>query len=166
MPRLCSALMFPVGATLAQRRWGLDISPGVLNLLWLIAAVWCVAIIVAYRKQESALSALIGKIQMAGLAVAGTGATLWGLALLASGTVPAWLAVKIALFGMVYYLAMGINVTFRPVIQQLVVLPADGGDDRQEAALRSAINVCCAVVLGLYAVIVASSALGTMRFPG
>lgn len=164
--RISAALMFPVGATLAKQRWGLEISLGVLSLLWLIAAIWCVAIIVAYRKQESTLAALIGKIQIAGLVVAGTCATLWGLLLLVSQAVPTWLAAKIVLFGMIYYISIGIDVTFRPVIRQLAVLPADGGDDRQEAALRSAINICVAVVLGLYVVVLASSTLGTMKFPG
>jgi hypothetical protein len=165
MPRLCSALMFPLGATLARDRWGLEITPAVLGALWVVAFAWCGAILTAYRKQNTPIAELIGKIQMAGLAVAGLGAGAWGLSLLATDEVPAWLALKVVLFGLVYLLSIGIDVTFRPAIRVLVEMPAEGGSATQEARLRSAINLCCAVVLVVYAVVVASSALGTLKLP-
>lgn len=165
MPRLCSALMLPLGVTLAEQHWGLAVSAGVLAAMWLVALVWCVAIVAAYRAPESPLAIRIGKVQTIGLAIGAVAATLWGLSLLNSNDVPTWVAIKIALFGLVYLLAIGIDVTFRPVIQLLVAMPDDGGDKAQQAALSSAINLCCAVVLVLYVVVIASSALGALRLP-
>jgi len=165
MPRLCSALMFPLGATLARDRWGLDVAPSVLGLLWVVASVWCIAIVTAYRKQNTPIAETIGKLQMAGLAVAGVGAGAWGLSLLDTEAVPDWVAWKIALFGLVYLLSIGIDLTFRPAIRVLSEMPPEGGTPIQEARLRSAIDICCAVVLLVYAVVVASSALGTLKLP-
>ena len=88
MPRLCAALMFPLGATLARNRWGLDVTPTVLGVLWLVAFVWCGAILTAYRKQNTPIAEMIGKVQLAGLAVAGVGAGAWGLWLLSTESVP------------------------------------------------------------------------------
>jgi hypothetical protein len=165
MPRLCAALMFPLGATLARNRWGLDVTPTVLGVLWLVAFVWCGAILTAYRKQNTPIAEMIGKVQLAGLAVAGVGAGAWGLWLLSTESVPAWLAWKVALFGLIYLLSIGIDATFRPAIRVLVEMPPEGGSPAQEARLRSAIDLCCAVVLALYAVVVASSAFGTLKVP-
>jgi hypothetical protein len=165
MPRLCSALMFPLGATLARDRWGLHVTPAVLGVLWVIALVWCVAIVTAYRKQNTPIAETIGKVQMAGLVVAGSGAGAWGLSLMNTDAVPDWIAWKIALFGLIYLLSIGIDLTFRPAIRILAEMPAEGGSLDQEERLRSAIDLCCAVVLMLYAVVVASSVLGTFKLP-
>lgn len=165
VPRLCSALMFPLGATLARDRWGLEISPAVLGVLWVVAFAWCGAILTAYRRQNTPIAESIGKIQLGGLAVAGVGALAWGLTLLSTDAVPAWLALKVALFGLIYLLSIGIDATFRPAIRVLAEMPAEGGSPAQEARLCSAINLCCAVVLLVYAVVVASTALGTLKSP-
>jgi len=165
MPRLCSALMFPLGAALARARWGLAITPAALDVLWVVAFVWCGAILTAYRKQNTPIAEAIGKIQLVGLAVAGAGAGAWGLVLLSNDAVPTWLALKVALFGLVYLLSIGIDATFRPAIRVLAEMPAEGGSATQEARLRSTINLCCAVVLLVYAIVLASGALGTLKSP-
>ncbi|HEY0940235.1 MAG TPA: hypothetical protein VGE08_09080 [Steroidobacter sp.] len=166
MPRLCSALMFPVGAMLARARWGLHIDDAVLGALWSIALVWCFAIITAYRRHDTPVAALIGKIQNIGLALAGLALMGWGSTLLGGDGVPDWLAIKIILFGVIFFLSIGIDLTFRPVIQTLLAMAAPGGgSDAQESALRTSINRCCAVVLALYAAVVAMSALGVIQRP-
>lgn len=165
-PRLCSALMFPLGVTLARDRWGLAVDGVVVGAFWLIAVIWCGAILTAYIKQGTPIAERIGKLQTAGLIAAGAGAFAWGIVLAYGGSTPPWVALKVALFGFVYWLSVGIDITFRPALQVLAEIPAQGGSPAQEARLRKAINVCCTVVVLLYVVVVTSSALGTLQLPG
>jgi len=163
MPRLCSALMLPVGMLLARESWGLEVAPGVMAGVWAIALVWCWAIVTAYRKEGTPISHTIARVQRAGLAVAAALVIGWGAMLLAGGDVPGWLAGKVLLFGVIFLLSIGIDLTFQPVIQIFLALPPGGGDDAQEAAFRAAINRCCAVVLVLYGILLASTWLGVFK---
>ena len=67
------------------------------------------------------------------------------------------------MFGLIYLLSIGIDATFRPAIQALAEIPAEGGRAIQEARSRSTMDLRCAVVLLVYVVVVASSALGTLN---
>ncbi|MBP6513827.1 MAG: hypothetical protein KA224_01510 [Steroidobacteraceae bacterium] len=163
MPRLCSALMMPVGLTLARERFDLEVGSAVLGGIWAIALVWCVAIVTAYRKEGTPVAHGIARVQRAGLAVAAALAIGWGAMLLAGGDVPGWLAAKVLLFGFIYLASIGIDLTFTPAIQVFLTMPPEGGNDAQEAAFSAAINRCCAVVLLLYAILLASTWLGVFK---
>lgn len=161
-PRLCMAWMLPVGLLLA-RTWGLETSDLVLNSLWCLAVIWSLSIIVAYNNEGKPIAATIAKIQMTAFAIGALIAFWYGGTLFGDPTVPHWLAVKMVLFGVIFLLAIGIDLTFRPVIGNMLRLAAEGNTDSVETALNQSINRCLVVVSSLYIVLLIASFMGVMK---
>lgn len=161
-PRICMAWMLPVGLTLAKV-WGLETSSTAMAGLWALSVLWSISIIVAYRNEGTPLAMAIAKSQMA-LFVVGALIAFWhGGTLLKNPDVPHWLAVKMILFGVIFLIAIGIDLTFRPVIADMLRLAAEGSTDAVESALSQSINRCLVVVASLYAVLLVSSFLGVTK---
>jgi hypothetical protein len=162
-PRLAFVLMMPVGLTLA-RRMGLPIGPPALLAIWLLALAWLAGVLTLFRAHGSRLGRILARAQSGLLLIGGFGFGGWGIALLADGTiVPAWLAGKITLFGVIFFLAIGIDLAFGPMSQAFGRLAQEGSTPSVERAIRRPINKTLVIVTALYLVLLAISFLGTVK---
>jgi hypothetical protein len=162
-PRVAFVLMMPVGLTLA-RQAGLPLGDPALLAAWLVALVWLLGVLALSRTHGSRLGQLLGRIQFGFLLIGGFVFVGAGVALLANGSIaPGWLAWKILLFGTIFFLAIGIDLAFRPVAPAFGRLAAEGPTASVEAAIRRPINNSLVVVTTLYLVLLAISFLGTVK---
>jgi hypothetical protein len=162
-PRLAFALTMPVGLTLA-RRMGLPIGTPALLAIWLLALAWLAAILTMFRAHGSSLGRILARAQSGLLLIGGFGFGGWGIALLADGTiVPGWLAGKIILFGVIFFLAIGIDVAFGPMSPAFARLSQEGSTPSVERAIRRPVNNTLIVVTVLYVVLLVISFLGTVK---
>ena len=162
-PRLAFVLMMPIGMTLG-RHWGLPVNAPELAAIWGIAALWLIAVLVMAASQDRPLGRMLARLQTGFLVVAGAAFIAFGASLLFRGSiVPAWLAWKIILFGAIFFVAIGIDVGFRPVILAFGRLAAEGSNPEVEEAIRRPINTSLVVVSVLYLLLLTTSFLGLVK---
>jgi hypothetical protein len=163
-PRVCFALLLPVGLKLTADL-GLAPVPG-----WLAAAAWVAGVAwsalhlaIVFRKGTPLARRLVGinkgyELVMGGLFV-GVGA--WSLA--AGGPVTAgWLALKLLLFGLVFWVILGIDTVFQPFTTILRMGPT-GSTPAVEADVTRMTRATMGWALLLYAVVLAIAFLGKVK---
>lgn len=164
-PRVCFALILPVGLHLTNLLGLYPISPGGLVAGWVIASAWIVLIVVIGMNQGKPLADLLGKIQLAFQAVMGLVFTVVGLNSLATDAplYQTWFAVKILLFGLVYWAAIAIDLCFRPFLAPFLEIGQHGSTPEREEAVSRAINNTLVAVATLYVLIAAIAFLGKVK---
>ena len=164
LPRICFALALPVGFTLASARWNLPFPSSLLGPVWLLDLVWIAIILVAFRLHDKPIAKQLARLQFGFLVIAGLGLLAYGASLLAAGSpVQPWLAWKIILYGVIFFLAIGIDMAFRPILPAFMRLASEGSSDAVESDISRAMNNTIAVVLTLYAMLLAISFLGVTK---
>lgn len=163
LPRLSWALMLPVGLQLATSL-GL-VQPGpLLPVAWVVGIGWATLILVAARDHESAFAQLWGKIQLALVATIGSvlvATALWSL--LGDGPVDTpWLATKVLFYGLIFFVGIGLELSFLPVMTVFPKL-AEGPNEAHEAALARGINVTSVWVGLLYSLVALAAFWGTVK---
>jgi hypothetical protein len=161
-PRLAFALTMPVGIMLA-RRYGLPVSDQGLAAIWIIALIWCAAILAMARLPGSRVASRLAHVQFGVLIIGGLGFVAAGAHLLVGSAIPPWLAWKLILFGLIFFLAIGIDLAFRPIVPAFGRLASEGSSPAVEAAIRRPLDRSIAVVLSLYATLLAVSFLGAVK---
>ena len=141
-PRISFALMFPVGLHLARATGALLVTASTLFWIWLLALLWVALILVAYYRENTALAATLHKAQTVFLGVAGFALVSLGAMSLANGNPfePMWLAWKILLFGLVFWVAIAIDYCFRPLVGPFMAIGQEGfhgGNARLPCLARS-----------------------------
>jgi len=165
VPRTAWALMVPVSLSVAAGGGWAVMPVGVIAAAWGVAAVWLWLVWDAHLHDQTPRAKRDRTIEF-WLKI---GLTLGYLGLggywLASGDAPAWLALKALLFGTIFAAAIMIDVAFRPVGPLLMRLIADGSSDATEVPLLAVMNRTRLWVWAVYALLVATSWLGTVK-PG
>lgn len=165
LPRTSAALMLPVDTMLA-RHWVPAVDDTWVAFAWSVALAWLALTFAGIRTFGTPAGARISLVTHAFLVVIAivcfVASAQWrGGA--APG--PAWVADKLALYGLVCLLAIGIEVAFRPVVAGFARLAAPGEQAAGEAQIARGMNVTLGVVAALYAVLLVASFLGTAK-PG
>ena len=164
-PRLCFALIFPVGLQLTRGLEIYPISDTLLATAWAIGLGWCVYIFFLMRNEGNPLGRLLSRIQVAfeavmGLLFIGIG----GQALIAGEpALPGWYAAKLLLFGCVFLLAILLHILFLPFEKPFVEIGTHGSTPEREAAISGTINRALVAVLVLYFCIATIAFLGTVK---
>ncbi len=163
-PRVTFALILPVGMQLAR---GLDLYPvstGLLATVWVVSVLWGashVAIVVWKGRPFVRRLVQINKIYeaVAGAVFIGLGA--WSLA--AGAPVAAdWFAVKLLLFGLIFWVILGIDTVFQPFTTILRMGPA-GSTPEQERRITRMTNRTMAWAVLLYLLIAGVAFLGRVK---
>jgi len=164
-PRVCFALMFPVGLQICRTGGFVAVDPIWLLVAWAISLLWVAAILAAGKNHDKPLGATINQwllvFQCAALVVL-VAIGLWSLA----GGGPfqgAWLGTKVLLFGLVFAMSIGIDYAFRPVVPAFMRLATEGSKPDIEAAISGSINGAILFVLGLYALLLIIAFLGVTK---
>ena len=164
-PRISFAMILPVGLHLVTLT-GIYAITSVMQLIaWLVALAWVVLILVSYVREGSELAAKLGQLQNAFLTIAGL--FFIGLGLLsllnAEPFAQGWFALKMLLFGCVFFAALAIDYCFRPMFAPFMAIGAEGSTPEREAAVTQAINRTLVSVITLYVLIAAIAFLGTTK---
>jgi hypothetical protein len=164
-PRICFALMFPVGLELCTTGGFLAVPLGWRLLAWTIALAWIALIVTIGKQQGNPLGAQLNTLHLAFqgvmfVAIAALGAwSLFGDGPFQGG----WLATKVLLFGVIFTLGIGIDFAFRPVVPAFMRLAAEGSKPDIEAAIGRGVDGAIRYVLALYALLVVIAFLGVTK---
>lgn len=163
-PRTCFALILPVGLELVAGL-GLAAVPGWLRAVaWAIGIGWSVLHVLLVVRKGTPLAARLRKVNNTWeLLAGGFFVAVGALSLAGAGPVAAgWLALKLLLFGLLFWVALGIDVKFQPFTTLLRLGPR-GLDDAAEAAIARATNLTMAWALLLYGLVLGIAFLGKVK---
>jgi hypothetical protein len=165
LPRICFALIFPVGLHLAASLGLYEIPTWLFVAGWGVGLGWIYMVILIGQNEGKPLAEKLMLVQFGLEGVLGTvyvGVGLWSL--FGNGPLQqGWFAVKILLFGCVFYAAMAIDICFRPFIKPFMELAEHGSTPEREAIITKTINKTLVAVLTMYALIATVAFLGKVK---
>lgn len=162
-PRVCLVMMLPVGLTLAAESYASPVRGPWLAAVWVGSLVWLAAV-VKLHLSEGKPAAMRG----ADMAFrAGLAATLIAVSAVSVATggpfAPAWLAVKVGIFGVLVALGLGIRLSIRgfaPAFQRLL---AEGSTPAGEAALGRSLRAAYPLVIAIWVGLIGAAAIGVSK---
>jgi hypothetical protein len=162
IPRTAFALTPAIGLTLAQS-WGSPVRGAYLDLLWLVTIVWVVFVWAVPRESETPGAQLARKIEGGLMMLGGFAFVVYGGYQLFAGDqiTGKWLALKMALFGLVPLPALQIGEAMhrlRPALDELsgISAPIPG-------KIARAIDIASVASLILYALLIAAAFIGATK---
>lgn len=163
-PRITFALLLPVGMHLA-RDLQLYAFPG-----WLMAVAWTAGILwsglhlaVVKYKGTAFARGLLRVNQLYELVLGGFFVTVGALSLASGAPIEAgWFALKLLLFGLIFWVILGIDMVFQPFTMILRMGP-DGSTPEKERAVTRATNVTMAWAVLLYVLVLSVAFLGKVK---
>ncbi len=164
-PRICFALILPVGMHLVRDLGLYPISDGLMALGWASGILWSVLHLGMVKFRNTGTSTVLARINRYYEGIGGLFFVLLGASALASeeptiGT--AWLAWKLLLFGLVFWVILGFDTMFRPFTTIMRMGP-DGSTPEMEEKINRTVNRTMAWSILLYLLIAAIAFLGTVK---
>jgi hypothetical protein len=169
-PRCAFALMLPVGVQLAGDLGLLPADATLRAVAWALGLGWCAVHLSALFLKGSPLArrlrqANVGFEALMGLLFVAAGtATLAGVgpAWLPAPDAADWFGLKLLLFGLVFWVVLGIDTRFQPFTMLLQAGPGGLTAERERVITRMT-NQTMAWALLLYALILATAFLGKVK---
>ena len=164
-PRTAWALMVPLSLSVATMGGLLALPDGVVWLAWAVGGAWLWLIWDSHTHDQTPRAARNRRIETP-VKLAIMAFYLWlGLWSLAFGRpieLP-WLAWKATLFGAIFFVAMMIDVQFKPVGGQLTRLLKEGSSDATETPLRTTMDRTRIWVMAIYVLLMTTAWLGVAQ---
>ena len=166
VPRLCFAVMFPVGLHVTASGGFALIPDWAILLAWLIAAGWIGLLFAIGRHEGTAKGAQLAHLNLALQAIFLVVLSTLGItALLGIGPLPGgWFGAKILLFALIFAASIGIDFAFRPIGPAFAALAAQGSQPDIERDISAAVDGAIRYVILLYLLIAAIAFLGVTKF--
>jgi hypothetical protein len=165
IPRIMAALALPIGMLLARHLGLVQIDNLGMALMWLVALGWIAINLAAGATHDQPIGRTLQKIQWVYLVILGgalLGTAVWSWA--GSGPFGAnWLALKVALYGVICWLAIGIDWAFGPGVIAFAKITADGSAPELEQAYSASVDNSVRFVLGLYLCLLLIGWLGVAK---
>jgi hypothetical protein len=164
-PRTAWALMVPVSLSVVSLGGYWEMPVTLLATAWAVSAFWLYLVWDAHFHDQTPRAARNRKVEF-WLKIVLTLFYLWlGLSsVLGQGPLePAWLAWKALLFGLIFAAAIMIDVVFKPLGPQLGRLLTEGSSDATELPLRRTMDRTRLWVWLVYALLLATSYLGSVK---
>ena len=164
-PRLCFALMFPVGLAISSSGGWVDPPAWLTALVWALSFGWIGLLFALHNTAGTPRGAALNRLHLTlqgvmFLIVGGIGiSSLTGHGPFPSG----WLGAKVLLFGVIFGFGIGIDYAFRPVVPAFVQLATTGSSPAVENAIRTGVIGSIRYVLALYAVLMIVAFLGVTK---
>ncbi len=167
LPRVCLALMLPVSLHLVDSAGYGEVPPVLFLLGWAVSAAWLWLLYALGKSEGTPRQQQLGAVNLAGQGVFGLVVTVAGLALLLGygPHIAPWLALKVLLFGLIFFCAIMIDVEFRPMGPAFVRLATEGSKPEIEALITRTVDRAVWWVLAIYALVIAITFLGAVK-PG
>lgn len=163
-PRTAWALMVPVSVTLVVLGGWAALPGWLIAVSWIVGGVWLWLVWTAYLNDQTPLARRLRRVEFwlkvaltaayAALAAAGIAGVL---------AMPGWLTAKAGLFALIFAFAIMIDVAFKAAAPHLQRLVAEGSKEEIEVPLRRAMDRTRVWVLALYALLVITAGLGTIK---
>lgn len=172
IPRICFVAVVPVGLQLESVAGITKLSPTILGCAWLLSGVWIAAVIAGMRLAGTPKARPWHRIErffqiacLIGFTAVGIGIlTGYGAGFAAGyGPVPAWLAGKWIAYGAICGFVILLEQSFGPVMGTFGAITTGGSTPEREASLRNAMVRTYVWVLAIYAAVVVSGYLGTVK---
>lgn len=163
-PRVCFALILPVGMQLAQGLGLYPIGSSLLALGWTLGILWSGLHIAIVVWKGTRLARGLVQVNKVYELVAGGFFVGVGLLSLTTGTPveAGWFALKLLLFGLIFWVILGIDTVFQPFTTLLKMGPT-GSTPEREAVIRVMTNRTMAWALLLYLLIAAVAFFGKVK---
>ena len=164
-PRLCFALMLPVGLHVTAAGGFAAVPAWLLAAAWAVALGWILLLFAIGRNEGKPAAETYGRInlglQTVLMLVVGVVAlsSIFGNGPLQSD----WLAAKLLGFAVIFALSIGIDFAFRPVVPAFMRLAGEGTTPDIERSIVGAIDGATRYVLALYALLIAIAFLGAVK---
>jgi hypothetical protein len=164
-PRICFALILPVGLHLTNALGMYPFDTSLFVIAWVIALSWVGVILAIGANQGKPIAETLSKLQFGFQAIMGLVFTVIGLNSLATDAPidQPWFAVKILLFGLVFWAAIAIDLCFRPFIAPFMEIGQHGSTPEREEAVSRAINNTLVAVSTLYVLIFTIAFIGKIK---
>ncbi|WEK42188.1 MAG: hypothetical protein P0Y64_12380 [Candidatus Sphingomonas colombiensis] len=164
-PRTAWALMVPVSLSVVAMGGFWDVPAVILAGAWVAGLIWIWLVWDAHFHDMTPRAARNRRIEFWLKNAITVGYLGLGVTSLATGAPlgPKWLATKALLFGLIFVAAIMIDVAFKPVGPQLGRLLQEGSSDETEVPLRRTMDRTRVWVFIVYALLVATSYLGTVK---
>lgn len=163
-PRVTFALILPVGMHLARDLGLYPIADWLMALAWAAGILWSALHLAVVKYKGTAFArGLLRANQVYELVLGGFFVAVGALSL-ASGTPveAAWFAAKLLLFGLIFWVILGIDMVFQPFTMILRMGP-DGSTPEKERALTRATNITMAWAVLLYLLVLSVAFLGKVK---
>ena len=163
VPRLCFAVMFPVGLHVTASGGFAVVPVSAFIAAWAVSLGW-IALLFAIGKGTPRAE----QLNRAHLALQALLLVILGYlaldALSGNGWLPgAWFGAKLLLFALIFALGIGIDFAFRPIGPAFVQLATEGSSPALEARITAAVDGAIRYVLGLYALLIGIAFLGITK---
>lgn len=164
-PRTAWALMVPLSLSVATMGGLLMLPDLVLWAAWAVGGAWLWLIWDTHKHDQTPRAARNRRIETP-IKLIIMAFCLWlGVSSLLTGApigLP-WLAWKATLFGVIFGVAMMIDVEFKPVGAQLMRLLAEGSSDATERPLRATMDQTRIWVMAVYILLLVTAWLGVVK---
>jgi len=162
IPRTAFALMPALGLTLAQN-WGSPARGPWLVLMWLVTAVWVAFIWTVPRESETEQARMLRKVEGTLMVLGGLAFIVYGGYQLTLGEqiTGKWLALKMALFGLIPLPSLQIGAAMhrlRPALDELSATRAP-----IPPRIARALDIATVASLILYALLIAAAFIGATK---
>ena len=164
-PRITFAFMLPVGLHLTAGLGLYPVGPGLLVTGWAIALGWLALIVTMYKNEGRPLAMSLVRVQNVFQGVMGLVFVIIGAQSLVTGTPldTGWFAFKLLLFGLVFWTAMVVEISYRPLFPPFMAIGESGSTPEREALVTKYINRALFGVGTIYVLIAAIAFLGTTK---
>jgi hypothetical protein len=163
LPRSALVLIIPSGLQLAAKMGLLALSTTTLVFVWGIALAWLVILWLGFLNPETSTekrSQSFNFLMCAVLAVVVTGYAIY---FFGSTEVPAWLAAKILLVGLIFISAVVLDAMFKPAVAAFLDIVTYGSTAERDAEYSRAIGPVYLAVLAIYAFVLAAAYFGIAK---
>ena len=168
IPRICFALMVPVGVTLSVMTGFVPLGPGlnapVLAVTWLVSLGWLVASVFVYNGRSGVIAQMefgFRLLLMLGFLGAGLG-SIAGYGPVIEGA--NWLALKLILFAGIIACSLALEILGKPMLAALDPIMQGNSTPELEAKLSRAVQTSRGVVVVLWGLIAVTGFLGVAKF--
>jgi len=165
VPRLCFAVMFPVGLHVTASGGFAVVPAAALVAAWAVSVAWIALLFAIGRYEGTPRAEQLNRAHLALQAVLLVGIGYLAIdALSGHGWLPgAWFGAKLLLFALIFALGIGIDFAFRPIGPAFVQLATEGSSPALEARISAAVDGAIRYVLGLYALLIGIAFLGITK---
>ena len=166
LPRICFIVMLPVGVHLANATGALSVGAMEVTGLWLLAAVLLTVNMMAAKNMGTPLGVKLQRLNWVGLGITGLALIGTGLFSILNGNPVAtsWLAAKIGIYGLIYWLAIGIDRLFMPIGRLVGELMEKGSSKELENNITNTVDRTMWFVLAVYAATLIAAFIGVTKF--
>jgi hypothetical protein len=163
-PRVTFALILPVGLQLARNLGLLPVGAALLGAVWLVSVLWAAShVAIVAWKGRPVVRRLVEVNKLYELVAGGffIGLGAWSLAT-GSPIDAGWFAAKLLVFGLIFWVILGIDTVFQPFTTILRMGPG-GSTPEQERRITQMTNRTMAWAVLLYLLIASVAFLGRVK---